>query len=523
MSRKIEISKEGLYEMYIAKNRTRNDIATNFNCSLAVIKKKLNEYNIIKDKKQAALSQQESMLKKYGVRFSAQNKESIEKMKQTNLKKYGATCYLQSNEVKDKIKQCYNVDNVFRLDEIKEKIKQTNLEKYGVENVLSKESPIRKNVEQTNLERYGNKVVLKNTDIINKIKETKLEKYGTCNGINIALKVKELENKETLKEYLKLQKEPTLLSISKDLTIPYSTVAYFIDKYELNHLVKYNTSYLEEDFKKFLDTLNIPYKTHDRTVIKPQELDFYFPDYNLAIEFNDIASHNSTLGYITSEVKPKDYHYNKSKACEEVGVRLIHIYEYEWFNERQRPILENIITGALGLNKTIYARKCNIVIKPSKEMRDFFNTNNIQGFRPGKFAICLEYDGRIVMAYMMGSAYFGKGKYEWEVIRGATELGINVVGGASKIWKYFIDNYNPNNCVYYIDYNYFNGNSMKNIPNMQFIKTQLSFKNYFVETKEVKNRNPYKHKEIAELYKEGKVIQIYNAGTKVYLWTKSKE
>lgn len=251
---------------------------------------------------------------------------------------------------------------------------------------------------------------------------------------------------------------------------------------------------------------------NDRSLISPHELDIYIPEHRLAIEYNGTFWHSSIY-------KDKNYHYNKSKLCEEAGVRLIHIYEYEWLNERQRPILENIIKGALGLNQTIYARKCNIIIKQSKEMRDFFNINNIQGFRPGKFAICLEYNNEIVMSYLIGSAYFGKGKYEYEVIRGATKLGINVVGGASKIWKYFISNYNPKNCVYYIDYNYFNGNSMSNLPDMEYIKTQASFKNYFVDTKEVKNRNPYKNKEIKELYNKGKVLKIYNAGTKVYVWT----
>ena len=42
----------------------------------------------------------------------------------------------------------------------------------------------------------------------------------------------------------------------------------------------------------------------------------------------------------------------------------------------------------------------------------------------GQFAICLEYNNEIVMSYMMGKAFFGKGKYDWEVIRGATKLRI---------------------------------------------------------------------------------------------------
>ena len=154
-------------------------------------------------------------------------------------------------------------------------------------------------------------------------------------------------------------------------------------------------------------------------------------------------------------------------------------------------------------------------------MREFFNTNNIQGFRGGKTAICLVDDNdEVYMSYIMGSAFFGKGKYEWEVIRGATKLGYTIVGGASKIWKYFIETYNPNSCVYYVDYNYFNGNSLKNLPQMQFITTQFSFKNYWVDENIVKNREPQRHKEIKQLELEGKVIPIYNAGTKVYVWTK---
>ena len=262
---------------------------------------------------------------------------------------------------------------------------------------------------------------------------------------------------------------------------------------------------------------------HDRTQIKPLELDFYFPEYKVALEFNDIVSHNSTKGFRNNAPTPANYHVNKSKLCEDKGIRLIHIWEYEWFNERQRPILENIIKNALDLcTDRIYARKCNIkVITPTSKLREFFDENNIQGFRPGKFAICLEYNNKIVMSYIFGHCFFGKGKYECEVIRGATKLNCNVIGGASKIWKYFIENYNYNNCVYYIDYNYFNGNSLPYLG-LKYITTQAGFKNYFVKENIVRNRSPQNHNEILKMYKSGEVLKIYNAGTKVYTWYRNE-
>lgn len=279
-------------------------------------------------------------------------------------------------------------------------------------------------------------------------------------------------------------------------------------------LCAHKVSNKEVELRKFVESIyegDIQYGA--RNIISPYELDIYIPDKNVAIEFNGTYWHSSLQ-------KDSNYHYNKSSLCEEKGIRLIHIWEYEWMNERQQPILKNIIKNALGLSDVkIYARKCNIVVKNSACMKEFFDKNNIQGFRGGKFSICLEYNKEIVMAYQIGTAFFGKGKYEWEVIRGATKLGYNIVGGASKIWKYFLKEYNPKSCVYYIDYNYFNGSSLPYLG-LQYVTSQMSYKNFWVNEGVVRNREPGRHKEIKELQKNGLVIPIYNAGTKVYVYQK---
>lgn len=107
-----------------------------------------------------------------------------------------------------------------------------------------------------------------------------------------------------------------------------------------------------------------------------KELDIFIPDKNVALEVNGTYWHSSIF-------KNKNYHVDKSRRCEEKNIRLIHIWEYEWNNKRQRPILENIIKNAIGVNdKKIYARKCKIkIVNRTAELREFFDTNNIQGFR----------------------------------------------------------------------------------------------------------------------------------------------
>lgn len=63
-----------------------------------------------------------------------------------------------------------------------------------------------------------------------------------------------------------------------------------------------------------------------KTVISPLELDLYFPELKLAVEYNGTWYHSLEAGMT------KDYHLRKSIMCRNKDIRLIHIYEFEDFN-----------------------------------------------------------------------------------------------------------------------------------------------------------------------------------------------
>lgn len=253
-----------------------------------------------------------------------------------------------------------------------------------------------------------------------------------------------------------------------------------------------------------------------------QELDLYLPDMSLAIEVNGTTWH-SEQGGKDGGGKDKNYHYDKSRLCREVGVRLIHVWQHEWNNERQRPILESIIKSALGITERVYARKLVIEYRPSASMREFFDTNNIQGFRGGEFAACLvdPKTSEVIMAYLIGKgSHMSKG-HAYEVVRGASKLGYTVVGGSSKLLSAIFNDKQLDDIVYYIDYNYFDGRSLKDDTRWKFISEQVSFKNYDQKTGKVLNRNPSKHREITEKYKTGEMLKLWNAGTATYVYKKN--
>lgn len=469
---------------------------------------------------------------KKGFRTCSQKCAKIH-MLETNKNKYGYDTPFSNKDVQDKIRSIQQTEeyknkisksiskarkNISKdkYKEIYEKTKQTNLKKYNIKCTLQLPKS-----RETMLKKYGAEYTGSSNELKQKMIKTNLERYGTpypvINTVQLNKSIHDIiDNKKAFKNYI-LQIPfdlRTQTNIAKQLQISVSYISSLLNKYNLNNLINHFSSNFEQDVKKFLNILNKPYINNVRNIIYPYELDIYIPDKKVAIECNGTYYHSNKIN------KDKNYHYMKSKLCEEKGIRLIHIYEYEWFNERQRPILESIIKNALGITEhIIYARQCKIEIKQSREMKQFFNDNNIQGFRGGSFSICLvdKKTKEIYMAYMFGKAFFGKGKYEWEVIRGATKLNYSVIGGASKIWNYFIKNYNPKSIVYYIDYNYFNGNSLPYLG-LKYVKTQPSFKNYFVKEKIVKNRDPMHHKDIVKGYEDGSILQIWNAGTKVYVW-----
>jgi hypothetical protein len=47
--------------------------------------------------------------------------------------------------------------------------------------------------------------------------------------------------------------------------------------------------------------------------------------------------------------------------------------------------------------------------------------------------------------------------YKYELVRFASKLGTQVIGGASKLLKYFEINYNPKSIISYADRRYSNG------------------------------------------------------------------
>ena len=214
---------------------------------------------------------------------------------------------------------------------------------------------------------------------------------------------------------------------------------------------------MEEEIASVLRTIDPGVKIvyHDRSIIHPYELDLYLPDYRIAIECNPTTTHNSSIADPWGGApKHYKYHKNKSKAAAECGIFLFHIFGHEWKYRRQ--IIESMLRNLLGHSTVLYARKCELREVSSSEARKFLLTNHRQGPTGAKLRYGLYFNEELVSLMTFGHVRGTMGitssdRPAWELVRFCNKLNTSVVGGASKLFKRFIDDINPKSVLSFSD------------------------------------------------------------------------
>ena len=134
-----------------------------------------------------------------------------------------------------------------------------------------------------------------------------------------------------------------------------------------------NISKSELEIQEFISSLNIEFEISNRYILSDnKELDIFIPSKNVAIEFNGLYWHNELH-------KSNNYHLQKTKECQEKGIRLIHVFEDEWIIKQ--GIVKSRLSNILGVTQFhTYARKCTLRNISSSEAKLFLDKHHIQGY-----------------------------------------------------------------------------------------------------------------------------------------------
>jgi hypothetical protein len=184
-------------------------------------------------------------------------------------------------------------------------------------------------------------------------------------------------------------------------------------------------------FKKDLDFI-----INDKKALSGIEIDFYFPNLKVGIEYHGLYWHNEKALSKRGIKSPRNYHKNKADEASKAGISLIQIWEHEWL-ERKEQVL-NFIKPKLGLSTKIGARKCNFKEISKKDAMEFCEKNHIQGGdKRSMLQIGAYYNDELVCVTTF--AYHHRNNREIVLSRMCSKDGITVVGALSKMSRLALD------------------------------------------------------------------------------------
>ena len=397
-------------------------------------------------------------------------------------------------------------------------------------------------IEATNLEKYGVRRPSQNKLIKDKIEQTGMSKYGVKYSFN-SNKVIEKNNIRSLEKYKLKFPNIEIVSLVDGIfnivcnkcgntsSIPYNNLSKRSD-YGVDPCIICNPlsscKVLETEIYDFIRESYDGEVLRNRRILKSgREVDIYVPDKGIGIEHNGVYWHNEL--YVSN-----DYHLTKKLECKDLNIDLIHIYEDDW--SLKKDICKSILLNKLGLSKNkIYARKCQIKRIDGEACKNFLISNHIQGNFNSPIRLGLFYKDALVSVMTFGNTRVSLGsrpkENNYELIRFCNLINTNVIGGASKLFKYFIDLYNPSSIISYASYDRSSG---KMYEILGFSLSHLSRPNYYYVVDGIrKHRYAFtKHKLVSEGYdsnkteeeimRERKIYRIFDCGNLKYVWNNGK-
>ena len=456
-----------------------------------------------------------TMLERYGAKTTLESDILKEKVKKTNLERYGVEHICFSDEIRKKVTETnlkkYGGISPLANREVQEKVKKTNLERYGVE-YIGHSLEVREKIKNTNNKLYGCDFPLENKDICSKAKdilflqmENDVRDRVYASGYDIVGQYKGAEFRNEIRCLRCNNKFLHLIQSNKPIHCP------FCDKV--------SGSRKEKEIFDYIKSFGLQVRERDRDILDGKELDLVIPSRALAIEVDGIYWHSEAGG------KDKNYHLNKTKMCNDFGIRLIHIFDDEIINKKQ--IVKARLRAILGFTPyKIQARKCKIKEISSELYNKFVEKYHIQGAINTSIRIGLFYKGRLAAVMGFNKSRFNN-SYDYELMRYCTLSSFNVIGGASKLLNHFRKNY-KGSIISYADKRWSEGGVYKALGFKELEDTEPNY--FYVKGNTRESRQKYqKHKlkDILEKFDENLsekqnminngYSRIWDCGNKVFV------
>lgn len=306
--------------------------------------------------------------------------------------------------------------------------------------------------EETNFKKYGNKIV----------NQYHLDPEGAKErflGKRIPEVIKYLEDNSLIleSEYIDNSKKVKIRCKLCNNTFEESIFNIYQRTYKCNCQTVHSRSRGEIEVQDYIKSL-ISDSFSCNKKINGKEVDILIDSKNIGIDYNGLYWHSEL---ILSDAK--NYHKNKLKICNENGIKLIQIFEDEWLFKKE--IVKSRLKTILNIDNSLilHARKCIIKEIDNKIKDEFLELNHLQGKDISGVRLGAFYNDELVSVMTfchpkLSRGYKHSNKQVWELSRFCTKIGYRISGVASRLLKYFKNNYVWKEIFSYADRRWSEGN-----------------------------------------------------------------
>lgn len=457
----------------------------------------------------------------YGTKTPSESKLIKDRIIETNNKKYGGNSPMSSIIIQDKSKKTlmhnWGVDCPSHNTEILSR----RIESF-------KNSNFKENFKKTCMDKYGVDHHWKNNDIHSKTIDSFYKSYKD------RIKSKIDEDKF---EFIGFEKK---LSTNLIIDCKKCNIEFKIFPYQFYYRINSNINICTNCFPisanpsiSQIEIYNFICENYTGEVIldcknsiKPYEIDIYLPDLKIGFEFNGVWWH-------CDKFKKNEYHYSKYLASVNKDISLITIWEDDW--NVKREICKSIILNKIKNTKDkIYARNTLIKEVSYNDSRIFLDNNHLQGDCKSSIRIGLYYNDVLVSLMTFSKLRLVMNRKEssrnnpdyYELTRFCNIINNRIIGGSSKLLKYFIEKYKPIKIETYSDNTISNGDlyyklgfkySHTSKPGYSYVIDGIRSHRFNWSKQKLVNLGYDINKTEEEIMSEEGYYRIYNAGNKKWI------
>ena len=206
-------------------------------------------------------------------------------------------------------------------------------------------------------------------------------------------------------------------------------------------------SNINEEFANKLKEDNIIFNTE--FVIDNFAYDFKIG--NILVEINPTYTHSVCGNHFdTREYRQEfeKYHLLKTKTALDNNYHCVNIWDWDNWDS---------ILNFLKPKQKFYARNLQLKLVEKQDANIFLVKYHMQSKCKGNaINLGLYQNNELIQVMTFGKPRYNK-NYQWELLRLCTKAGYYVVGGAERLFKHFIQQYNPESVISYCDMSKFTG------------------------------------------------------------------